>query len=176
MVSDVPLGVMLSGGLDSSLIAALMAEASDRPIQTFSVGFVEDAAANELAEARQVAERLGTDHHELETSALDHPDLLDDALGHLEEPIADLSCVGMLLLSRLARETVTVALSGQGADEMLGGYRKHQIARARRPARPGARRPGRGCAGGAGRGRRSRPGPAACRRSRPTIRSSGCWR
>jgi asparagine synthase (glutamine-hydrolysing) len=107
-----------------------MAEASDRPVQTFSVGFVEDAAANELAEARQVARRLGTDHHELETSALDHPDLLDDALRHLEEPIADLSCVGMLLLSRLARETVTVALSGQGADEILGGYRKHQVAHA----------------------------------------------
>jgi asparagine synthase (glutamine-hydrolysing) len=130
MVSDVPLGVMLSGGLDSSLITALMAEASERPVQTFSVGFVEDAAANELPEARKVAERLGTDHHELETSALDHPDLLDDALRHLEEPIADLSCVGLLLLSRLARETVTVALSGQGADELLGGYRKHQVAHA----------------------------------------------
>ena len=128
MVSDVPLGVMLSGGLDSSLITALMAEVSDRPVQTFSVGFVEDASANELPEARKVATRLGTDHHELETSALDHPDLLDDALRQLEEPIADLSCVGLLLLSRLARETVTVALSGQGADELLGGYRKHQVA------------------------------------------------
>ncbi len=130
MVSDVPLGVMLSGGLDSSLITALMAETSERPVQTFSVGFVEDADANELAEARHVARRLGTDHHELETSALDHPDLLDDALRHMEEPIADLSCVGLLLLSRLARQTVTVALSGQGADELLGGYRKHQIAHA----------------------------------------------
>jgi asparagine synthase (glutamine-hydrolysing) len=130
MVSDVPLGVMLSGGLDSSLITALMAEVSERPVQTFSVGFVEDASANELPEARKVAQRLGTDHHELETSALDHPDLLDDALRHLEEPIADLSCVGLLLLSRLARETVTVALSGQGADELLGGYRKHQVAHA----------------------------------------------
>jgi asparagine synthase (glutamine-hydrolysing) len=130
MVSDVPLGVMLSGGLDSSLITALMAETSERPVQTFSVGFVEDADANELAEARHVARRLGTDHHELETSALDHPDLLDDALRHMEEPVADLSCVGLLLLSRLARQTVTVALSGQGADELLGGYRKHQIAHA----------------------------------------------
>jgi asparagine synthase (glutamine-hydrolysing) len=130
MVSDVPLGVMLSGGLDSSLITALMAEASDRPVQTFSIGFVEDASANELAEARHVARRLGTDHHEMETSALDHPELLDDALRHLEEPIADLSCVGLLMLSRLARETVTVALSGQGADELLGGYRKHQVAHA----------------------------------------------
>ena len=130
MVSDVPLGVMLSGGLDSSLIAALMTEVSERPVQTFSIGFAEDAAANELAEARHVARRLGTDHHELETSALDHPDLLDEALLHMEEPIADLSCVGLLLLSRLARETVTVTLSGQGADELLGGYRKHQIAHA----------------------------------------------
>jgi asparagine synthase (glutamine-hydrolysing) len=128
MVSDVPLGVMLSGGLDSSLIAALMAEASDRPIQTFSVGFVEDGAANELPDAARVATRLGADHHALETSAADHPELLDQALRHLEEPIADLSCVGLLLLSELARETVTVALSGQGADELLGGYRKHQIA------------------------------------------------
>lgn len=128
MISDVPLGVMLSGGLDSSLIAALMAEASDLPIQTFSVGFAEDGEANELDDARRVANQLGADHHELETSAAEHPELLDQALRHLEEPIADLSCVGLLLLSELARETVTVALSGQGADELLGGYRKHQIA------------------------------------------------
>jgi asparagine synthase (glutamine-hydrolysing) len=128
MVSDVPLGVMLSGGLDSSLIAALMAEESSRPIQTYSVGFVEDGGANELGDASHVASKLGADHHELETSAADHPGLLDDALRHLEEPIADLSCIGLLLLSQLARETVTVALSGQGADELLGGYRKHQIA------------------------------------------------
>jgi asparagine synthase (glutamine-hydrolysing) len=128
MISDVPLGVMLSGGLDSSLITALMAEASPRPVKTFSVGFAEDAAANELGDAARVAGRLATDHYELETSALDHPELLDEALWHLEEPIADLSCLGFLLLSRLARETVTVALSGQGADELLGGYRKHQVA------------------------------------------------
>jgi asparagine synthase (glutamine-hydrolysing) len=130
MVSDVPLGSMLSGGLDSSLITALMAEHSDRPVKTFSIGFLEDADANELGDARRVAERLGTDHHELLTSATEHPELLDEALWHLEEPIADVSSLGFLLLSRLARETVTVALSGQGADELLGGYRKHQIAAA----------------------------------------------
>ena len=130
MISDVPLGVMLSGGLDSSLIAALMAEASSDPIETFSVGFVEDADSNELAWARRTAKRLGTNHHELLTSAADHEGLLDEALWHLEEPIADLSFLGFLLLSRLARERVTVALCGQAADELLGGYPKHLAARA----------------------------------------------
>jgi asparagine synthase (glutamine-hydrolysing) len=128
MVSDVPLGSMLSGGLDSSLITALMAEHSTLPVKTFSIGFVEDADANELGDARRVARRLGTEHHELLTSATDHPELLDEALWHLEEPIADVSFLGFSLLSGLARESVTVALSGQGADELLGGYRKHQIA------------------------------------------------
>jgi asparagine synthase (glutamine-hydrolysing) len=128
MISDVPLGVMLSGGLDSSLITALMAERSSAPVKTFSIAFAEDAGSNELADAREVAGRLGTEHHELTTSAVDHPALLDQALWHLEEPIADISHLGFLLLSRLARETVTVSLSGQGADELLGGYRKHEIA------------------------------------------------
>ena len=128
MVADVPLGVMLSGGLDSSLITALMAENSTGPVETFSIAFAEDHGSNELAEARTVAERLGTNHHELTTSATEHPELLDEALWHLEEPIADVSCLGFLLLSRLARNDVTVALSGQGADELLGGYRKHEIA------------------------------------------------
>ena len=140
MVSDVPLGVMLSGGLDSSLIATLMAERSSRPVQTFSIGFAEDGDANELPDARRVAEQIGADHHELLTSAADHPGLLDEALWHLEEPIADVSCLGFILLSRLAREDVTVALSGQGADELLGGYRKHEIASLAAAAR-GAPRP-----------------------------------
>jgi asparagine synthase (glutamine-hydrolysing) len=127
MISDVPLGVMLSGGLDSSLITALMAEESSRPVQTFSIGFAEDEVT-ELGDAEQVARRFGTDHHALLTSAADHAGLLDEAIWHLEGPIADVSCLGFILLSRLAREHVTVALSGQGADELLGGYRKHEIA------------------------------------------------
>jgi asparagine synthase (glutamine-hydrolysing) len=130
MISDVPLGVMLSGGIDSSLITALMAEASSSPVKTFSIGFAEDAQANELAEARAVARRFGTDHHELLTSANEHQSLLEDALWHLEEPITDLSFLGFLLLSRLAREHVTVALCGQAADELLAGYPKHVVAHA----------------------------------------------
>jgi asparagine synthase (glutamine-hydrolysing) len=130
MISDVPLGVMLSGGLDSSLVTALMAEVASAPVKTFSIGFTEDARANELADARRVAQRLGTDHHELLTSATEHPGLLEDALWHLEEPIVDLSFLGFLLLSRLARDSVTVALCGQAADELLGGYPKHAVAHA----------------------------------------------
>jgi asparagine synthase (glutamine-hydrolysing) len=140
MISDVPLGVMLSGGIDSSLITALMAESSPH-VTSFSIGFAEDAESNELSDARRVASFVGTDHHELLTGALDHPELVEDALWHLEEPIADLSQLGFLLLCRLAREHVTVALAGQGADEILGGYRKHQIAAL---ARIGASQPARG--------------------------------
>ena len=130
MISDVPLGVMLSGGLDSSLLTALMAEQSPRPVQTFSIGFSEDAGSDELADARGVARRLGTEHHELRTSAVNHAELLDEALWHLEAPIADVSCLGFMLLSRLAGRHVTVALSGMGADELLGGYLKHGVAAA----------------------------------------------
>ncbi len=137
MISDVPLGVMLSGGIDSSLITALMAERASGPVKTFAIGFAEDAASNELDDARAVARRLGTEHHELLTSAVDHPDLLEQVLWHQEEPVADLSGLGFLLLSRMTREHVTVALSGQGADELLGGYRKHQIAAAAAGARRG---------------------------------------
>lgn len=143
MVSDVPLGAMLSGGLDSSLITALMTERSSGPVRTFSIGFAEDAAANELDDARLVARRLGTEHHELVTSAVDHPALLDRVLWHQEEPVADVSGLGFLLLSELARETVTVALSGQGADELLGGYRKHEIAAMASAFRRGVPRPAR---------------------------------
>jgi asparagine synthase (glutamine-hydrolysing) len=107
-----------------------MSEFSTEPVKTFSVGFTEDAQANELADARRVAHRFGTDHHELLTSAVDHPLLIEEALWHLEEPIADLSFLGFLLLSRLAREHVTVALCGQAADELLGGYPKHAVAHA----------------------------------------------
>ena len=98
------------------------------PVKTFSVGFARTASSNELADARLVAERFGTDHHELELSFADDAVDLDELVWHLDEPLADLSSLGFLALSELAAEHVTVALSGQGADELLGGYRKHRAA------------------------------------------------
>ncbi|MBA2642143.1 MAG: asparagine synthase (glutamine-hydrolyzing) [Actinobacteria bacterium] len=127
LMSDVPLGAMLSGGIDSSLVVALMARNMSEPVKTFSVGFREDSAS-ELADARFVAEYFGTDHTELELSFLEDAVPLDDLVWHLDEPLADLSPLGFDALCRLAAEDVTVTLSGQGADELYGGYRKHRAA------------------------------------------------
>ncbi len=128
LMSDVPLGAMLSGGLDSSLIVALMARHMSEPVKTFAIGFSDEGGDNELADARFVAETLGTDHHELELSYESDVVDLPDLLWHLDEPVADLSALGFHALSRMAAEHVTVALSGQGADELFGGYRKHRAA------------------------------------------------
>jgi asparagine synthase (glutamine-hydrolysing) len=124
LMSDVPLGAMLSGGLDSSLIVALMAGESTRPVQTFSVGF-SGAPDNELPVAREVAQALGTEHHELELS-LDDPVDLEELIWSLDEPVADLSAIGFKALSELTARHVTVALSGQGADELLAGYDRYR--------------------------------------------------
>jgi asparagine synthase (glutamine-hydrolysing) len=128
LMSDVPLGAMLSGGLDSSLIVALMARNTDQPVKTFSVGFAEDNKYNELADARYVSSVFGTDHHELELSFVDDSVDLAELVWSLDEPLADVSALGFEALSRLASQHVTVALSGQGADELLGGYKKHRAA------------------------------------------------
>jgi asparagine synthase (glutamine-hydrolysing) len=128
LMSDVPLGAMLSGGLDSSLIVALMARHSNEPVKTFSVGFAESSGANELDDARYVSELFGTEHHELELSLADRTLDLENLVWHLDEPLADLSGLGFLALSDLAARHVKVALSGQGADELFGGYMKHQAA------------------------------------------------
>ncbi len=128
LMGDVPIGAMLSGGLDSSLIVALMARAGGDPVRTFSIGFVEDGERNELADARRVARLFGTDHHEIELSMADQSVALEDLIWSLDEPVAELSSLGFLALSELAAQRVTVALSGQGADELLGGYRKHRAA------------------------------------------------
>ena len=128
MMSDVPLGALLSGGLDSSLVVALMARHSDRPVKTFSVGFAGVGKANELPDARRVAAHLGTEHHELELSLASPTDVIERLVWHMDEPVRDLSAYGLLALSDLAAQEITVALSGQGADELFGGYRKHRVA------------------------------------------------
>jgi asparagine synthase (glutamine-hydrolysing) len=126
LMSDVPLGAMLSGGLDSSLIVALMARHMTEPLKTFSVGFAGEDS--ELPDARRVAAACGAEHNELEVSLQSDADELKGLIWHLDEPLADLSSIGFLALCKLAREQVTVALSGQGADELFGGYRKHRVA------------------------------------------------
>jgi len=127
LMSDVPLGAMLSGGLDSSLIVALMARNMSEPVKTFSVGFAEDRS-NELADAQLVADAFGAEHHSLELSFADNPISLEELGWWLDEPLVDLSALGFLALSKLASTHVTVALSGQGADELLGGYSRHRRA------------------------------------------------
>jgi asparagine synthase (glutamine-hydrolysing) len=126
LMSDVPLGAMLSGGLDSSLIVALMARHMTEPLETFAVGFAGEDS--EIPDARRVADSLGANHHELEVQLQSDPEYLARLVWHLDEPLADLSSIGFLALCELAAEHVTVALSGQGADELFGGYRKHRVA------------------------------------------------
>ncbi len=128
LMSDVPLGAMLSGGLDSSLIVALMARHMTEPVKTFSVGFRESPESNELGDARLVSQYLGSEHHEIELSLTEDSVDLEELVWHLDEPLADLSSLGFLALSELAAKHVTVALSGQGADELFAGYRKHRLA------------------------------------------------
>jgi asparagine synthase (glutamine-hydrolysing) len=123
--ADVPVGAMLSGGLDSSMIVALAARRTRHPLQTFAVGFEHD---NELGDARRVAAQFGTKHHELLLQGDDGDAIIGELAWHLDEPLADLSAVGFYALSELAARHVTVALSGQGADELFGGYRKHVAA------------------------------------------------
>lgn len=126
LIADVPIGAFLSGGLDSSAIVALMAETSSLPVRTFSVGF-EEAAFSELPYARTVAKHFGCEHHELVLSARDLPDLWVQATRYRDAPVSEPADIPILELSRIAARSVKVVLTGEGADEVFGGYPKHFV-------------------------------------------------
>ena len=125
MVSDVPLGAFLSGGVDSSSVVALMAEASRSPVNTCSIGF-DEASLDETAYAQLVAKRFGS-NHQARVVGSDDFEQVDTLVAIFDEPFADASALPTWRVSQLARETVTVALSGDGADEALAGYRRHRF-------------------------------------------------
>jgi asparagine synthase (glutamine-hydrolysing) len=125
--SDVPLGAFLSGGLDSTAIVAIMARMMSQPVKTFAIGFEDDSSFNELEYARMAAHTYGTDHHEFIVRP-DAIELLPTLVWHYDQPFADSSAIAAYLVAKLTREHVTVALTGDGSDELFAGYERFAAA------------------------------------------------
>jgi asparagine synthase (glutamine-hydrolysing) len=125
LIADVPLGVFLSGGLDSTLIAALAAQASSKPIKTFTVGY-DVGTVSETGEARRTASELGAEHHELVLGADELVERVPDLLARMDQPLADQALVSLHAIAEHARRDVTVAVGGEGADELFGGYPRYR--------------------------------------------------
>lgn len=130
-VSDVPIGTFLSGGVDSSIVSLCLAEQKEQPINTFSIGF-EKESFDETEKARTVAQLIGSDHHEFKISFGDIKNELDQVLLNYDEPFADMSAIPTFLVSKLTREHVKVALTGDGGDEIFGGYNKYYVGKINR--------------------------------------------
>lgn len=162
LAADVPLGVFLSGGVDSSLLAALAAEASPRPLKTFTVGYEEgDGTYDERADARRVAALIGSEHAEVVLGSGAAAELVPPLLAALDQPLADPAVVPLHAVARFAREQVTVAVGGEGADELFGGYPRYAWL-----GRAPQEWPWNGRAGAALRGLVPRPRPEASRSRR----------
>src|SRR5579864_8265823 len=125
LMSDVPLGMFLSGGVDSSAIAAIIKRSTDGPVKTFAVGYPE-AQFSELSYAAEVARAIGTDHHEVVVGMDDFFTALPRLIWHEDEPISWPSSVSLYFVSKLAAEQVKVVLTGEGSDELFGGYERYR--------------------------------------------------
>jgi asparagine synthase (glutamine-hydrolysing) len=125
MMSDVPIGALLSGGVDSGVVVAIMSQLTDRPVRTFTVGFEGNDDINELDEAQRTAALFGTVHEHVLLTSINYQEMLQKVVWHLDEPIATMSALAMYSVCKLARDHVTVVLTGQGADEPFAGYPRH---------------------------------------------------
>ena len=162
LMADVPLGAMLSGGVDSSIITGVMSQLMDEPVKTFSVGF-DVEGFNELPYARLVSDHFGTEHHELVVTGSDLTKYWPLLTWHRDEPVSEPSDLGVYLISKLARQHVKVVLSGEGGDELFAGYPKYIVDWAAKYYRllPAALR--------------NRPGCPSCLITSPTICASSKW-